>query len=197
MSCSIFEGRGQIQFDVRSQYDSFVPRRPHGNCPSVYDRVEPVGQGDARSIRQRKSIPFVQHDVALGCSVSHLQLPFCFSFAVQPFPFSMCGRLTERGTDSIAETGLHPAPTRLPGRHVRQRHRSSLVLPLRRFQISRSRLTLPQGGAQRAVETVDVADAARTDVETRSGQTSRLHLGRRRFRARRRRRLRRLLHHRR
>jgi hypothetical protein len=39
-------GRQQVQFDLRGEYDSFVPRRPHGNCPSVYDRVEPVGQGD-------------------------------------------------------------------------------------------------------------------------------------------------------
>ena len=79
---------------------------------------------------------------------------------------------TEGGKDPVAEIGLRPTSTRISGCHVWQRDRSSFVLSLRRLEIFGSGFALPQGGSQRAVEIIDVADAPRSDVEIGPGQTS-------------------------
>lgn len=134
----------------------------------MYDRVEPVGQGDDRWIHQRK--------------LNNLGIP---SFGLCPVSFRFFFFflfIVEGGTHSFVAIGLRSTSTRLSGRHVRQRNWSSLVLPLRRLQISRSGFALPQGGSQWAMAIVDVADASRSDVKIRSGQTSRLHLSWRRIR---------------
>lgn len=92
--------------------------------------------------------------------------------------------LSEYGKDPPAPIGLCSAPARLSGRHVRRRHRSAPVLSVRRVQIPGSGFAILEGGAERAVAIVHIADAARTDAATRRFQASGLYFSRRRFRTR-------------
>lgn len=52
---------------------------------------------------------------------------------------------TDDGTCGPVEKGLQTAPAGIPKRHVRQGNRPSPVLPLRRFEISGSRVAIFEG----------------------------------------------------
>ena len=82
----------------------------------------------------------------------------------------------------------------LPRRHVWKGHRQTPVLPVRRFQVPRSRFSFPAEGAERALEVVDVADSPRSDEQVEPEQVPQLHIGRRRIRSCSRRRLRGIVH---
>lgn len=95
-----------------------------------------------------------------------------------------------------AERSVQATSNRLPRCNVRTRHRPSPVLPLRRVEVPRGGVAVPEGNPRRAVAAVDESNAARPDDQDGPEKEPALHQRRRRLRASVTRRLRRVVHHR-